>query len=263
MKHFGSSKKVEGSSTAFVNACSLEVGCSFEQHLKHLDTWLETLSSTGLFMGDVTILRRVSDENWGNGLFKQFELFVVYGGLELGDASYSLLPTREQGIVSVSDIGFGLERITWAVSKFPSYFDLLRPITFGLSLGRHAHDILRTVALLTLCGVEASNEGVGFQLRKMCRSALNEHIGRFEAHELLLHCYHFWSGFLKEKRSGMQAVDIFQREMDRLVQAEVAAALKVSKADRETAETYATRLVYTLGVPIGDIQKVLRRDDHD
>ncbi len=257
MQHFGSSENVEGSSTAFVNACSEEVSAPFERHLEHIDTWLGALSKLGIFMGDVTLLRRVSDSDWGNGLFQQLELFVMYGGLELGDASYGLIPTRENGTVSVIDVGFGLERIVWALNKTASYFDLLQPLTHGLSLSRHAHDTLRTGALLTLCGVEASNEGVGFQLRKICRSLAGEGIVGKEVQEVLRHYLGFWGDFLSKKRGIVEAERAFSVEVDRLWQAKIGDMLKVPRAKSETTEAYAARLVYTLGVPLEKIRGVL------
>lgn len=257
MKHFGSSKHTEGNSTAFVNICSLHVKDSFERHLKHLDFWLQALSELGLFMGNVTLMCRTSDEDWGNGPFRQFEVFVIYGGLELGDASYGFLPTQKNGVISVSDIGFGLERITWAVSKLPSYFDLLRPITFGFLLDKHCHDALRTAALLMHCGVEMSNVGVGFQLRKLCRAIVEERVGTFEACELLRYYCDFWSRFLEHRKSSLWVVETCQKEIARLTQAGITNALKVPRSEQETTEAYAARLVYNLGVPVGSIRKVL------
>ncbi len=258
MQYFGDCKENDRGSTSFVNVCSEEASCSFGRHLEHIDTWLGILSHLGLFMGNVILLRRISSENWGNGEFRQFELFVTYGDLELGDAVFGLVPTRTWGILPISDIGFGLERLVWAINKFSSYFDPIRPLSFGLSFSRHTHDVLRTAALLTLCGIEASNESTGFQLRKVCKSAFEDLGGSSgEGDKVFLHYVNFWASFLAENRTADEALGRFRKEMSRLAQTRLRETLKGPEVTSETIEAYATHLVYNLGVPIDEVKKAL------
>ena len=80
-------------------------------------------------MNDFVIVMRTSEKDWGTGTFSAIELFFVYGGLELGDAAYLSIPQATRPAIPISDIGFGLERIAWAVNKTGSYFDILLPLS--------------------------------------------------------------------------------------------------------------------------------------
>lgn len=52
-------------------------------------------------------------------------------------------------------------------------------------------------------------------------------------------------------------METYRKEIDRLMQVEIAKALKAPAAGDETTEAYAVRLVYNLGVPIENIREVL------
>jgi len=121
----------EGTSTSFVNVCTEDMGGSFDDHLRTVDHWCTILSKLGLHMNNFTVVTRVSTNDWGTGKFSSIELFFSYGGLELGDAAYLLIPQVDRSSIPISDIGFGLERIAWAINKTDSYFDTLAPWDSG------------------------------------------------------------------------------------------------------------------------------------
>ena len=125
----------EGTSTSFVNVCTEKMGANFDEHLDTIDYWCTILSKLGLHMSDFIVVMRTSINDWGTGKFSALELFFSYGGLELGDAAYLLIPQANRTSIPISDIGFGLERIAWAMNKTDSYFDMLTPLDIKRTKG--------------------------------------------------------------------------------------------------------------------------------
>ena len=82
----------EGTSTSFVNVCTEKMGANIDEHLRTIDHWCTILSKLGLHMSDFIVVMRTSINDWGTGKFSALELFFSYGGLELGDAAYLLIP---------------------------------------------------------------------------------------------------------------------------------------------------------------------------
>ena len=239
--------KTEGISTAFVNTCTERINSSAKEHDNSIDQWCEMLSRLGLHMDDMTLVGRVSENNWGTGVFASAEIFFVYADLELGDAAYASVPTTSGENVVVSDIGFGLERVVWAMNKTPSYFDVLAPL---VSLGpRELWDLCRTVALLSLCRVKPSNKGAGVQLRRFCK-IIAERFYILGLQETLQHFIAYWKYFLHPDVTDKTALLVIQQEIERFINLKVCAAFSGPPPRSETAEAYLTRLVYNHGISV-------------
>lgn len=118
-------KLTDGISTAFVNLCTESLEVSFERYLLEVNHWLTFLSQIGMHTQDIVLLQRSRETDRGQGPFTLFELFFLYAGLEIGDASYAVMPTADERKVSISDSGFGLERIVWAINKSGEYYSCL------------------------------------------------------------------------------------------------------------------------------------------
>lgn len=245
----------EGTSTSFVNICTERMGIEFEDHLSIVDSWCDILPQLGLHADDITIVMRTSENDWGTGAFTSLELFFLYGGLELGDAAYMTIPQSSRQAIHISDIGFGLERIVWAINKTQSYFDPLAPIT--VPGPKEMHDSCRTIALLALCGVQASKKGPGLQLRRFAKVLVEKYI-----HQQLYQClgfyFDYWSEFIPPAINKLEALEAIRLEIDRFTNLAICERLKLPPPREETTEAYFNRLVYTCGIDIHRLSQAIQ-----
>ncbi|MBI2589637.1 hypothetical protein HYW32_01235 [Candidatus Berkelbacteria bacterium] len=245
----------EGTSTSFVNVCTEKMGAEFSEHLQLVDNWCTILSKLGLHMKDFVIIMRTSDHDWGTGKFSTLELFFSYGGLEIGDAAYLLIPQANRPTIPISDIGFGLERIAWAVNKTTSYFDTLIPWTAGGT--REMFDSCRTVALLLLCGVQAANRGPGLQFRRFAKVLSEKYYGA-DVYNNIAYYFDYWAQFIKPLTSRDVVVQLARLEIERFINLKVCDILKLPPPRDETTEAYLDRLVYTFNINIYELRKAIK-----
>jgi len=156
-------------STSFVNICTEGVGLTAEGHISSIDDWLSALSGVGLHANHVNLVIRDRVENWGAGDFLVHQVFFVYSGIEIGDANFIYsVPSNTK--LSMSDIGFGLERICWVINGTKSYSDVF--MNLGLDASSEFQDVCRTIALLVSNGIPPSGRGAGGRLRWLIRRAM-------------------------------------------------------------------------------------------
>lgn len=245
----------EGTSTSFVNVCTEKMGAEFSEHLQSIDHWCTILSKLGLHMNDFIVVMRTSVNDWGTGKFSALELFFSYGGLELGDAAHLLIPQTDRSAIAISDIGFGLERIAWAINKTDSYFDTLMPWTTAGA--REMFDSCRTIALLVLCGVQAANKGPGLQFRRFAKVLSEKYCGA-DMDSILAHYFDYWAQFIKPSISRDAAIRLARLEIERFINLRVCEALKLPPPRDETTEAYFDRLVYTCNIDIYELRKAIQ-----
>ena len=245
----------EGISTSFVNVCTEKMGAEFSEHLQSVDHWCTILSKLGLHLNDAVIVMRTADNDWGTGKFSALELFFSYGGLELGDAAYLLIPQTNRPAIPISDIGFGLERMAWAVNKTDSYFDTLIPWTAGGT--REMFDSCRTLALLVLCGVQASNKGPGLQFRRFAKVLGEKYYGA-DVYNILAYYFDYWAQFIKPSICRDASIQLARMEIERFVNLRVSESLKLPLPRGETTEAYLDRLVYTCNINIYQLRKAIQ-----
>ncbi|MDP2815614.1 MAG: hypothetical protein Q8O19_02930, partial [Rectinemataceae bacterium] len=245
----------EGTSTSFVNVCTEKMGAEFGEHLQSVDHWCTILSKLGLHMNNFIVVMRTSTNDWGTGEFSALELFFSYGGLELGDAAYLFIPQANRSAIPISDIGFGLERIVWAVNKTDSYFDTLTPWT--ASGAREMLDSYRTIALMVLCGVQVANKGPGLQFRRFAKVLSQKYYGT-DAYNIMAYYFDYWAQFIKPSISRESAIQFARLEIDRFVNLRVCEMLKLPPPRDETTEAYFDRLVYTCNINIYELRKAIQ-----
>ncbi len=245
----------DGTSTSFVNVCTESMGADFGSHLLAVDQWCGALSRVGLHMNDFTIVARLSKKDWGTGEFEAFELFFIYEGLELGDAAYLQIPQQHRPHLKISDIGFGLERMTWAVNKTDSYFDTLMPMTGAGTT--EMFDACRTLALLALCGVRPANKGAGLQFRRFAKM-LSEKYSCEDLYGYLSHYFGYWAQFVVPAIGREDALVRVRLEVERYVNLKVCEMLKLPPPREETTEAYLERMVYTCNASIYDLRQAIK-----
>lgn len=245
----------EGTSTSFVNVCTEQMGTEFDEHLQSVDHWCTILSKLGLHMNDFIVIMRTSKKNWGTGEFSSLELFFSYGGLELGDATYLHIPQLNRQAIPISDIGFGLERIAWAINKTESYFDTLIPWT---AIGkREMFDACRTLALLALHGIQATNKGPGLQFRRFAK-VLGEKYYSANLFEILPYYFNYWTQFITPSIKQENAMRLIRLEIERFVNLKICKMLNLPSPRNETTDAYFNRLVYTCNINIHKLRKTIQ-----
>ncbi len=156
-------------SSSFVNICTESLDIDVSKHLQSVDDWIFILSSIGLHARNIKLIVRDRIEDWGTGEFLVHQIFFVYDSVEIGDANFTFsLPNSEY--LSMSDIGFGLERVCWVVNGLSDYHDVFCDL--GSSLDSHLQDTCRTIALLLSSKINPSGRGPGGRLRWLIKRAM-------------------------------------------------------------------------------------------
>jgi len=162
----------DGSSIAFVNSTTAAFNISEEEHNKLILDWLELFYELGMNSSDIHNKTKDYERNWGDLLVVGKKTFYYYNDIELGDTTFFTSITkhgRNIGIDSMSDVGFGLERIRWCVSQ-KSYFDLYSDSSL-LSSSIKAY--LSVLALLSVNNVKPSNKNSGYRFRMFSKKLVN------------------------------------------------------------------------------------------
>lgn len=204
----------EGYSTSFVNICTEQAAVSVEDHASSLENWLTFLSKVGIYAGDISL---VKDPEWNGGEHMNGKsLLIYYGSLQLGDAVFVDAKDSKKRAFTISDIGFGLERINWAINKTRNYFETIGSSYDLFTKGKVPLDLLRSLTLMTLSGIEPSNAGPGYRFKQFVKSYLG-HSHDISPLDNIQRNYDFWKGITLPSRSSAEVQDFllstFQRQM--------------------------------------------------
>ncbi len=197
-------------STSFVNTCTESLGITLDDHFTSMDHWLTVLSKLGLHASNLNLIIRNRLENWGMGEFLVHQVFFVYNSVEIGDANFTYsLPGNSS--LSMSDIGFGLERICWVLNGLSDYSDVSSIL--GLPSDPELQDACRTIALLLTSKVTPSGRSSGGRLRWLIKRATL----RTDAANVVMIVYSylgFWKQFNKSELNYSSMLEILMPECD-------------------------------------------------
>jgi hypothetical protein len=243
MKYVG---EIEGFSTSFVNICTEEANASVDEHIKHIDNWLNHLSHLGIFVNDMSLTKKYHLSKWGRRESKSIIINFDYGGLQLGDAGYHYdicQAGKESNIRTISDIGFGLERVCWALNKTPSYFDSIGPFVDSFQNKCKVMDSVRTITLMAASGVNASHSGRGYRFRQFAKKVIDVYQGnRFD--HLIPFYYNFWSKFIVPEKPLNYCIEKIQRECERNFNIKIANLLNITSVRYDqTTEDFILSLI--------------------
>ena len=206
----------EGNSLSFVNICTETANATPEVHFQNLDKWLGFLSKLGVYVGDLTLHKRNLVQKWGEMTVQSDIVAIFYKGLEIGDGNYNYgFNPEPSSIKTVSDFGFGLERLTWILRK-GSYFDAIGPLTESLNGDNKVQEIVKTVALLASSGLTPSNKDKGYRFRlftkKLVELSFPKHL---QLSHLIDHYHKYWNDFVNLPVESNSASESVQGEYDR------------------------------------------------
>lgn len=237
-------------SLSFVNICTESIRAGIEQHMQMIDAWLTFLSSLAIHMNHIRLVTRIKNEDWGFGNFSSVQIFFLYFGEELGEASYVDSIPHSDG-TSLSDIGFGLERLTWGANKFQcDYFDLIG--SPALKASERGQDTARTIALLLISGIIPGGSGARGNLRKIIKSSLASCSG-IELIESVTHFVSFWKLFYAEIPDLSHIREVLQKEIDREKIQKLKELYRVNQ-DFNLVEI-CNHLMYNVGIPWKEIHQ--------
>jgi hypothetical protein len=152
-----------GFATSFVNASVIQPVDVMTQHAGLINVWLGVLSRLGFHARHLTITGRLTP--WQRPPVAGITLRFRHDGLTLGDAV--LLWNCEDPSWMATDIGFGMERLAWALTR-RSW-----PETLYGDLAPHADvnvlDAVRTATLIVGSGIIPASRGPGSLVRRLLR----------------------------------------------------------------------------------------------
>src|ERR1019366_5437851 len=143
----------DGFLTAFVNISCIQPIAGIDEHAAILDAWLTVLSRLGLHARHIQILGRIT--SWRRREVRGVTLHIRHADLPIGDLV--LLWNAEDPSVMVTDLGSGLERLRWAVTRAPWQQIVHGPLAGHASLD--VLDAIRTGTLITGSGIRPAARG--------------------------------------------------------------------------------------------------------
>lgn len=200
----------EGMSVAFVNPTLASFNISEEEYRRTVNDFIDLLREKGLSKDNIGMRDKDYERVWGDLLVSGKKTFYYYNDIELGDSTFFTSVTKDGkkiGIDTMSDLGFGLERLRWCVNN-DSYFNLYSDKT---DLCDEVKVYLSALALLAVNDVYPSNKNTGYRTRMFSKKLvdiLDGHLLSKVQEEYLLECIDYW----KDWQNREDDVDILMIE---------------------------------------------------
>jgi hypothetical protein len=181
--------------SAFVNLGTMQANIQPQEHFDIAEKWLDVLFELGLRGENLSFkLLPKSERAWGRTHLHFLSVTVSHLALEIGEFNF-LYGYNQAGILTVSDCGFGLERIRWCVSQQSDFFEE----ALGPKLPDYRDPILldnlRALVLLAGHQVQPSNKDEGYRFRRYSKELVARHYAsdRLPLEPLVESFYEEWS----------------------------------------------------------------------
>ena len=203
----------EGSSIAFVNPTSSGFNIREEEHEQLVNDWLELFYELGMKKADISTRQDCYEHAWGDLTVEGKRTFYYHKDIEIGDATFFTKVKKDGksvGIESMSDLGFGLERLRWCANNKQGYFDLYSDSSH---LTPEVKATLSVLALLTVNDIKPSNKNAGYRARlfsKKIAGIMNGLSMSEEFNEYLFECIKYWKEW-QETKSDTE-ISVIQNE---------------------------------------------------
>lgn len=206
----------EGTSTSFINVSTCQLNISRQEHFQHLQTWVDLFLQLGLKETDLYFKTKPYEQQWGDKVIKSEKIFIIYDGLEIGDASYvENLPQKGRPNLSLSDIGFGLERVKW-IMQGGSYFDVLGNGRISDNIDGVSAVYSHTLSLLAGEGLKPSNKEQGYRFRLFSKKLVSNIYGNhLVTQEQVGSYYNYWKKWTNLSLSADQTLQAVTQENTR------------------------------------------------
>ena len=208
----------EGYSIAFVNPTTACFNISYEEYKINLEKWMQYFKFIGLDNSKIsTEERKYKSVKWGSFNLSGRSTFYYYnktniGKIEIGDSTYYDEVEKNDGseniIHSLSDTGFGLERLRWCLNN-RSYYDLFSDSS-NLSPDKKA--IISAIGLIAINGIQPSQKSAGYRARSFSKKLVDMNSGKnlnINEKSYLIECMKYWSNFQCVDLNKEEAKNIF------------------------------------------------------
>jgi hypothetical protein len=155
---------LDGYLTSFVNVSRVEPIPAVTHHAQILDDWIGVLSQLGLHARHIEIYGNL--RIWKREPVEGITLRYQHAGLELGDIVL-LWNTHDPSYIA-TDLGTGLERLRWTITRQP-WAELIHGSCARIS-ALDVLDAIRTAALLVGTGIPPGPRGPGSAVRRLLRN---------------------------------------------------------------------------------------------
>ena len=209
----------EGTSIAFVNLTTACFNHSEEEYNRMIEDWYELLYKMGIDKNDITINSDIYHTKWGDLELVGKRTFYYCKDIEIGDTTFftKVIDGNLQKIAdSMSDLGFGLERLRWIING-NSYYDLY---SNSQELDSNLKAYLSVLALLTVNDIKPSNKNSGYRSRMFSKKLVNLLQGRnlnLKEKKYLDECIEYWKEWQGQInfQNNQMIVDEFTRNCNR------------------------------------------------
>ena len=175
----------DGFLTSFVNVSHVRRITDLHEHVAILDGWIGVLSDLGFHAGHLTMNAELAV--WQRRQVSGITLHIAHAGMPLGDCVLLWNTTDPRHMVT--DLGSGLERIGWALTRRN-----WRHLVHG-SLSEHEPntlDALRTATLALGSGIPLASRGCGGAIRRLL-AAIPSDTTRFGVSRAIRTAHNYWS----------------------------------------------------------------------
>ena len=190
----------EGSSIAFTNLTSANFNHSETEHYEMVKHWYELLYELGVKKDDLSSKSDIYKTKWGDLSLYGERTFHYYKGVEIGDTTFFTKIFDETSISvadTMSDLGFGLERLRWLING-NSYYNIYSD---SQNLNVELKAYLSVISLLAVNNVKPSNKNTGYRARKFSKELVTLLNGRsldLEEKSYLDECIRYWKHWQKQ-----------------------------------------------------------------
>lgn len=175
-----------GFATSFVNTSVVQPINSVAEHAELIDAWVGVLSRIGLHARHLTITGRLA--SWQRPPVDGITLWFRHEELALGDAV--LLWNHDDPLRLATDIGSGLERLAWALTRRSWPDTLYGPLAAHADIT--ALDAIRTSTLIAGAGIHPGTRGPGNLVRRLLRQ-VPEGTGACGLSRIVRWAHGYWS----------------------------------------------------------------------
>lgn len=209
----------EGYSLAFINSTTVAVNKSEENHKKLVGDWYNFFYELGLEKKHFTTREKDYIRNWSNLIVSGHKIFHFYKNIELGDTTFfnSIKDTNGTNLLySMSDVGFGLERIRWVSSPNNSYYDFYQDSS---SIDSKLKALISAVALIVVNGILPSNNQAGYRIRLFLKEIVSYYginVINNDINDYLDNCIYYWISWYKYSSENKEKYkNIIMHELER------------------------------------------------
>lgn len=210
----------EGTSSSFVNLSVESIGASPDDYIKLTRQFIKLLTSLGIDKNDLRFQIVDKPDRWGSRKFTKTELTVYLNAVELGESVYIHdYPSTPDEKTTIVDIGFGVERINWAIGASNHYFSEFEKFYSQSDTDKITSviDPIRTLVLIVGEGVRPSSHDHGYRIRQLSKRFVQRNLQtQVDITELVDKSYDFWESWGYKPTLGKKEIlEVIKQENNR------------------------------------------------